>query len=123
MVVPGEDEIPAKLHALREYYGDKLIAVYDPEDGATLELEFAYRVARARVALRREGAGEVDPAVLRVSVGRAADAMDEVRKVKSQLTGAENGIASAKDLLETMAQRVRGELAELDDLLAPSDDD
>ena len=48
LVVPGAEDVPAKLHSLREYQGDKIVAVFDPEDGSTLELEFAYRVARMR---------------------------------------------------------------------------
>ncbi len=30
LVIPGEEELPAKLQPLREYNGDKLIAEYDP---------------------------------------------------------------------------------------------
>ena len=56
----GATRCQRKLHALREYQGDKMIAVYDPEDGSTLELEFAYRVARARVTAIREGSDEID---------------------------------------------------------------
>ena len=37
LVVPSEEEVPAKLHSLREYQGDKLVAVFDPEDGSPLE--------------------------------------------------------------------------------------
>ena len=109
--------MPAKLHSLREYYGDKLIVVYDDQEGSTLELEFAYRLARARIALAREGADELDGAAVRASVGRALDAMDEVRKIKSQLTAAAGGIGSARDLLEAMAGRVRTELGQIEELL------
>jgi len=118
LVVPSEEEVPAKLHSLREYYGDKLIAVYDPEEGATLELEFAYRLARARVSLAREGGDELDAAAVRATVGRALDAMEEVRKIKSQLTTAASGIGSARDLLEAMALRVRSELGEIEEQIA-----
>ena len=120
LVVPSEDEVPAKLHSLREYYGDKLIAVYDPDEGSTLELEFAYRLARARVALAREGGDELDAAAVRATVGRALDAMDEVRKIKSQLTTAAGGIGTARELLEAMAARVRAELSAIEEELAPS---
>ena len=117
LVVPSEDEVPARLHSLREYYGDKLIAVYDPEDGSALELEFAYRLARARVALAREGSDELDAAAVRATVGRALDAMEEVRKIKSQLTTAAGGICQARDLLDGMAARVRAELGQVEELL------
>jgi hypothetical protein len=119
LVVPGEEEVPAKLHSLREYQGDKVIAVFDPEDGSPLELEFAYRLARARVAMAREGSDEIDPAAVRATVARALAAMEDVRKVKSQLTSAETGISNAKEIVEEMAARVRAELAEVDALLDP----
>ena len=117
LVVPSEHEVPAKLHSLREYYGDKLIAVYDPEEGSALELEFAYRLARARVTLARAGGDELDAAAVRTTVGRALDAMDEVRKIKSQLTAASTGIGTARDLLEAMAAKVRAELGEIEQQL------
>ena len=120
LVVPTVEEVPARLHSLREYQGDKLIAVFDPEDGSTLELEFAYRVARARVTAVREGADEIDAAAIRAAVARAVAAMDDVRKIKSQLTTAQNGIGGARDLLEAVEARVRAELSQVDDALAPA---
>ena len=121
LVVPGADEVPARLHALREYQGDKMIAVYDPEDGSTLELEFAYRVARARVTAVREGRDEIDAAALRATLARALAAMDDIRKVKSQLTTAQNGIGGARELLAALEERVRAELTQIDEQLAPAE--
>ena len=43
--------------------------------------------------------------------------MDDVRKVKSQLTGAKTGIDRAYEIVEEMAARVRGHLAEVDALV------
>jgi hypothetical protein len=123
LVVPAAAEVPPRLHSLREYQGDKMIAVYDPEDGSTLELEFAYRVARARVTALREGADEIDAAAVRSTVARAVAAIDDVRKIKSQLTSAQNGIGGAKDLLEAVEARVRAELDQIDAALAPADAD
>jgi hypothetical protein len=119
LVVPSEEEVPAKLHSLREYQGDKLIAIFDPEEGSALELEFAYRLARARVATASGAGDDLDPAAVRDTVARAVAAMDDVRRVKSQLTSAENGISNAKEILEELARRVRTELAEVDALLDP----
>ncbi len=121
LVVPGEDEVPARLHPLREYHGDKVIALFDPEEGSTLELEFAYRVARARVAMSSEAGDEIDPAAVMASVGRARDAVDDVRKVKHQLTTAENSIGNAKELVDALAATVRSRLGEIDELLTPVD--
>lgn len=120
LVVPTPEEVPARLHSLREYQGDKMIAVFDADAGSTLELEFAYRVARARVSAQREGADEIDAAAIRTTVARAVAAMDDVRKIKSQLTTAQNGIGGAQDMLAAVEARVRAELTQVDEALAPA---
>ena len=45
---PARTSCPPRTHPLREYNGDKLFVVYDPEDGSRLALEVAYGLARAR---------------------------------------------------------------------------
>ena len=35
LVVPDEERIPARMHELREYGGDKLVVCFDPEEGST----------------------------------------------------------------------------------------
>ncbi len=122
LVVPGPEDVPAKLHSLREYQGDKMVAIFDPELGSTLELEFAYRVARMRITASREGSDEIDAAAVRATVARAVTAMDDVRKVKSQLTQAQNGIGGAKELLDVVEGRVRAELDQVDAALAAAND-
>ncbi len=122
LVVPSEDELPARTHPLREYNGDKLFVVYDPEDGSRLALEVAYGLARARVLMARDDAAGLDPSALRAEVERALQAMEDVRRVKSQLTNAANGIEQARGILDAMAASVRGHLAQLDALLAPADE-
>ncbi|MGH2763152.1 MAG: hypothetical protein ACRDLD_11350 [Thermoleophilaceae bacterium] len=110
LVVPTEAEIPARLQGLREYNGDKLVVAHDD---ASLALEVGYRLARARVLLQRSDT-EVDAAAVHDLVERALAAMEDVRKVKSQLTGAKTSIDRAAEYVETMAGRVRGHLAEVD---------
>ena len=122
LVVPDPEDVPAKLHSLREYQGDKIVAVFDPEDGSTLELEFAYRVARMRVTAAREGSDDIDAAAVRATVARAVAAMDDVRKIKSQLTSAQNGIGGAKELLDVVEARVRAELDQVDAAQAAAND-
>ena len=117
LVVPSEDKLPARTHALREFNGDKLFVVFDPEEGSTLGLEVAYALARARVLMARGADDAVDPAQVRAEVERAQGAMEEVRRIKSQLTNARNGIDNAQDILETMAASVRAHLAQIDGLL------
>ncbi|MDQ6749735.1 MAG: DUF2130 domain-containing protein [Actinomycetota bacterium] len=118
LVVSGEDKMPAKTQALREYNGDKLIAVYDPQDGATLALELAYRLARARTLMARGGNEGIDLAAVSETVERALGAMDDVRSIRQKLTGATTSIADADALLGTMADTVRAHLARIDELLA-----
>ncbi len=121
LVVPTEEEVPAKLEPLREYNGDKLVVALDPESG-TLALELGYRLARARVLMKRSDADGIDAGALRDTVERALAALAEERKVKQQLTGAKTSIDKAYDLVEAMAGRVRGHLQEIDILVRPAED-
>src|SRR4051812_28012892 len=56
-VVPSEEQLPARVQALREINGDKVFVVYDPDEGGRLALQVAYSLARARVLMAR---GEAD---------------------------------------------------------------
>jgi AraC-like DNA-binding protein len=117
LVVPGEEKVPARLRPLREIEGDKLIVTYDPEEGSRLVLEVGYRLARARVLMKRADATDVDAGAIREATERALGELDEVRKAKSQLTGAKTGIDHAYKLIEDMAARVRDRLTEIDSLI------
>jgi hypothetical protein len=117
LVVSSEEKVPAKMQALREYNGDKLIVSYDPEEGL-LGLQVAYALARARVLMVRGGEDEIDTSAVRDTVERAVGAMEDVRRVKQQLTGAKTQIDKAAEIVDMMAGRVRAHLAEIDELLA-----
>jgi hypothetical protein len=119
LVVPTEDEVPAKLEPLREYNGDKLVVALDPDTG-TLPLELGYRLARARVMMRRSDADGIDAGELRTAIERALGALADERKVKQQLTGAKGNIERAYGLVESMAARVREHLDEIDTLVRPA---
>jgi hypothetical protein len=121
LVVPSDDKLPARTQPLREFNGDKLFVTYDPEDGSTLALEVAYGLARARVLMTRAAAGGIDPTVVRAEVERAQGAMEDVRRIKSQLTNARTGIDNAQQILDAMAAAVRGHLAQIDVLLVGAD--
>ena len=71
-----------------------------PTDGSRLSLEVAYRLARARVLMSRTRDGGVDPSAVHDLVERALAAMEDVRKVKNQLTGARTNIDRAYGLVE-----------------------
>ena len=120
LVVPAADEVPARLEPLREYNGDKLVVALDPESG-TLPLELGYRLARARVLMKRADGDGVDAGAVRDTVERALAALTEERRVKLHLTGAKTGIDRAYELVEAMAGRVRELLDEIDALVRPDD--
>ena len=84
----------------------------------TLALEVGYRLARARVLMKRGDADGIDAAPLRDAVERALGAMDDVRKVKSSSPARRRASTSAYDLVEEMADRVRAHLQEIDALRA-----
>jgi hypothetical protein len=119
-VVPSEEKLPAKTHPLREYGGNKLLVTYDPEDGNRLALEVAYGLARARVLMARGGDDGIDTTAIRAELERAVGAMEDVRRIKSQLTNASTGIEQARQILESMAAGVRAHLAEIESLLSAS---
>jgi hypothetical protein len=121
LVVPSESRLPARTHPLREFNGDKLFVTFDPDEGSTLALEVAYGLARARVLMARTDDGGVDAAALQVEVERAQGAMEDVRRIKSQLTNATTGIETAREILDAMAAGVRAHLAAIEGLLAAAD--
>jgi hypothetical protein len=121
MVVPSDDRLPAKLQQLREYNGDKMLVALDP-DGDSLGLELAYRLARARVMMKRSDAGGIDAAAVTAVAERALAALGEERKIKNQLTGAKTSIDKAAEYVQDMAARVRGLLREIDSLVRPEGD-
>jgi hypothetical protein len=123
LVVSSDGKLPARTHPLREFNGDKLFVTFDPDEGSTLALEVAYGLARARVLMDRAGDEGIDTTALRTEVERAQGAMEAVRRIKSQLTNATNGIEEARAILDAMATGVRGHLAAIEVLLAAGDDD
>jgi hypothetical protein len=122
-VVPSDDKLPAKASALREVGGDKLFVVYDPDEGSRLALEVAYSLARARVLMTKGGADGLDASALRAEVERATVAMEDVRRIKSQLTSAAHQIEGVRAAVESMAERVRGHLAQIDAMVASAGED
>jgi hypothetical protein len=117
-VVPSDELLPGRGPQLREVNGDKLFVVFDPDDGVRLGLEVAYALARARTIMAKADGDGLDAGALRTEVERALAAMDDVRRIKSQLTAAAGGIDSARKILDDMAERVRGHLVQVDALVA-----
>ena len=123
LVVPDEERIPAKMHQLREYGGDKLVVCFDPADGSALSLEVAYSLARARVLMARGEADGIDPSAIREAIERALGAMGDVLRIKQQLTGAKTSIDKGSEILDAMATAVRAQLTQVELLLAAAGED
>ena len=123
LVVPSEDKLPAKTYPLREYEGNKLIVTYDPEDTGPLALELAYSLARARVLMARSEAEGIDGAAIGEACERARGALEDVRRVKQQLTGARTSIDKAEDVLEAMAKAARAQIEAIDALVRAGADE
>ena len=121
LVVPSDEKVPARMHALREYNGDKLIVAYDAEDGP-LALQVAYALARARVLMARGDAENVDGAAVADSVERALAELEEVRRIRQQLTGAKTQIDRASEIVGAMSDRVSGHLEEIAALVRAAED-
>jgi hypothetical protein len=122
-VVPEVDKLPAKTSALREFNGNKMFVVFDPEDGSRLELEVAYKLARARVLMARGSEGALDPDAVRTEVERALVEMENVRRVKSQHTQAITAIGEASKIVGEMDAAVRARLAQIEALLRDAEPD
>jgi hypothetical protein len=121
LVVPSEEKVPARMHALREYNGDKLIVAYDADEGP-LALQVAYALARARVLMARGDAENVDGAAVADSVERALAELEEVRRIRQQLTGAKTQIDRASEIVGAMSDRVSGHLEEIAALVRAAED-
>ena len=65
----------------------------------------------------------LDATALRSEVERTLGAMEDVRRIKQQLTHAANGIEGARAVLEELDRRVRLHLGQIDALLAPPEDE
>jgi hypothetical protein len=118
LVVPCDEELPAKTQPLREHQGDKLFVSYDPEDGSRVALEVAYALARARVLMARGGGDGVDSGAIAETVERTLGALRDTQKIKQSLTGANTSIEAARTALTAMEEQVKGHLAQIDALLA-----
>jgi hypothetical protein len=121
LVVPSDEKVPARMHALREYNGDKLIVAYDADEGP-LALQVAYALARARVLMARGDAENVDGVAVADSVERALAELEEVRRIRQQLTGAKTQIDRASEIVGAMSDRVSGHLEEIAALVRAAED-
>ena len=125
LVVAGESKVPAGREQLHEYEGNKLIVAVDPDEPAGIGLELAYRYARCRLVLQREGELDMEAPAVRDAAAEALSALKQAQSIKLNLTKAESGISSARDGLEEMAEAVKQRLERIESLVEealPQDD-
>ncbi|MEA2276369.1 MAG: hypothetical protein QOI62_3413 [Solirubrobacteraceae bacterium] len=120
LVVPSDEKVPARMMPLREYNGDKLIVTFDPDDGP-LALQVGYALARARVLMARGDSEGIDGAAVADTVDRTLMALEEVRRVRQQLTSAKTSIDNASDIVGKMSDTVRAHLTEIASLVRAAD--
>ncbi|HZO35687.1 MAG TPA: hypothetical protein VFB41_02310 [Solirubrobacteraceae bacterium] len=118
LVVSAEGKVPAKMLALREYNGDKMVVTYDPSEGSALALTVAYALARARVLLRRADGEGVDAEAIRATVERALQSLGDVQRIKQQLTASKTAVDKAAEIVDAMSGAVKANLAEIQALVA-----
>src|SRR3954447_23247693 len=117
LVAAGDDRVPAGREQLHEYEGNKLIVAVDPEEPAGLGLELAYRYARCRIVLEREGELDMDAPAVRDAAAEAMSALKLAQSIKLNLTKAESGIESARSGIEEMAETVKNRLERIESLV------
>jgi hypothetical protein len=118
LVVAGEDHVPAGREQLHEYEGNKLIVAVDPDEPDGLGLDLAYRYARCRLVLLREGETEMDAPAVRSAAEEALSSLRQAQSIKLALKKAEGGVDEARTGLEQMAAEVKLRLERIEMLAA-----
>jgi hypothetical protein len=72
--------------------------------------------------MARGGAEGVDGVAVADSVERALGRLEEVRRIRQQLTGAKTQIDRASEIVGTMSDRVSGHLEEIAALVRAAED-
>ena len=121
LVVAGEEKIPAGREQLVEYEGNKMIVAVDGELPDGLGLDLAYRYARLRVLLRREGELELDAPAVRDAAEEARSALKQAQSVRLALTGIDKSSQKARDGLDAMVASVGDRLARIESLISAAD--
>ncbi len=122
LVVAGEANIPAGQSELHEYEGNKLIVAVDPQSPADRSLELAYRYARCKVILAREGELTLDAAGVRDATTEAMAALEEARNIRSALTTASKSVDRARTGVDALVDSVLEKLERIESLVGEAGD-
>ena len=118
LVVAGEDRLPARCEPLCEYEGNKMIVAVDRDDPSGLELEVAYKLAAARVAMARDAGLEVDAVAVRDTAQEAVATLKQAQAIRSSLTGIKTSSDKARAGVDALVESVRAKLERIDALVA-----
>jgi hypothetical protein len=121
LVVAGEENVPAGREQLAEYEGNKMIVAVDPELPDELGLDLAYRYARLRLMLKREGELSLDAAGVRDAVEEARSALKNAQAIRLALTNAGKSVVKAREGVDELVSSVDGRLERIETLAAPAD--
>ncbi len=122
LVAAGEGRVPSTRQQLQEYEGNKLIVAVDrDEPDATVMLEAAYRLARARVLMARERSLAVDAAGVQASAEKALSRLKELQKARLGLTGITDGAERVRETIDAIDTDVRAELQRIESLIAAAE--
>jgi hypothetical protein len=121
LVVAGEEKIPAGREQLVEYEGNKLIVAVDPELPDELALDLAYRYARLRLLLRREGELTLDAPGVRDAAEEARSALKLSQSIRLALSGIDKNSRKAREGLDGMVASVEERLNRIESLIAAAE--
>jgi Uncharacterized protein conserved in bacteria (DUF2130) len=121
LVAAGEESIPAGREQLAEYEGNKMIVAVDPDHSDGLGLELAYRYARLRLMLKREGELTLDAAGVRDAAEEARSALKTAQAIRLALTNADKSVSKAREGVDEMAAAVEAQLDRIESLVAAAD--
>jgi hypothetical protein len=120
-VVAGAENVPAGRDQLAEYEGNKMIVAVDPELPDELGLDLAYRYARLRMMLKREGELSLDAAGVRDAVEEARSALKNAQAIRLALTNAGKSVDKAREGVDELVSAVDGRLERIESLAAAAD--
>jgi Uncharacterized protein conserved in bacteria (DUF2130) len=121
LVVTDEETVPSGREQLAEYEGNKMIVAVDPELPDELGLDLAYRYARLRLLLKREGELSLDAAAVRDAVEEARSALKTAQSIRLALTNAGKSVVKAREGVDDLVTSVDGRLERIESLVAAPD--
>ena len=121
LVAAGEESVPVGREQLAEYEGNKMIVAVDPEQPDELGLDLAYRYARLRVMLKREGELTLDAAGVRDAAEEARSVLKTAQSIRLALTNADKSVSKAREGVDDMVDAVDGQLDRIESLVASAD--